>query len=218
MDTSSLVITPTTLLVFVTVVSAIGLLLGWISGSSKKEKDASDFDDVSRWRVFRVSPSVLHKGGFDKKAVVVEDPEGTRLLARPFHGKWEIAGDGKRHGEGDMHVEISRRGLLTARFHARLDGREWLSVRKFEGKHSHPEIRYRKASKSLQVAGTPLERDYEIRRGEKLVAMVTNRPPSPASDVTDHYTLEILKSEDPKPVLALVMCMEAAMPARRSRA
>ena len=47
--------------------------------------------------------------------------------------------------------------------------------------------------------------------------MVSDAPPAGARESNGDYTLEVLRSEDPKPLLTLVLCMEAALPPRVNR-
>lgn len=211
-----------TVLMVLTALAAVTLILCLARDRTKSSTPKKGDSIASRWRVFRIRPEALHSSDLARRDVVAEESGGVRVVACPYPGgRWEIAGAGSRSGPGpnagdasstqDLRMEITRRGLLTSRYHATLDGRDWLSIRKRD-RDSTPEIRFHGGGRSLQVAGSPLERDYEIRRGGKLLAMVS-RPASPGSRRSaSEYVLEVLKSEDPRPLLTLVLCMEAALP------
>lgn len=222
MDASALSVDFDSVLLVVTVIAAVALLISLTSEPSRKDRASAPPGPVSRWRVFRIRSEVLHNEVSEKTAVVAEEAGGVRLLARPFPGKgWEIATAGKerRGGKGrerpsdEVKVEITRRGVLTSRFDASLDGRPWLSIRKLDGgSRSAPEIRLHKRGASLKIAGSPYRRDYEIRQDGKLVAMASKPPSAGNEAATGQYMLEILRTVDPKPLLALVLCLEAALP------
>jgi len=214
------------ILLLLTVIAAIALLVSLTSEpSSKKEEARPEVDQTSRWRVFRILPEVLHDHETEKTAVVADEVGGVRLLAHPFAGQgWKFSLQTKEHRAGkrgtrarpadDLDLEITRRGLLTSRFHVSLDGKPWLSVTVDKGARSMPEIRRHDRGESLRIVGSPHQRDYEVRRNGKLVAMVSDAPPAGARESNGDYTLEVLRSEDPKPLLTLVLCMEAALPPR----
>ncbi len=215
------------ILLLLTVIAAVALVVSLTSEpSSKNEEPGPEADQASRWRVFRILPEALHDHETEKSAVVADEVGGVRLLARPFAGQgWEFSLQGREHRTGErgererrteaLNLEITRRGLLTPRFCVSLDGKPWLSVRVDKGARSMPEIRSHDRGESLKIAGSPHQRDYEVRRNGKLVALVSDAPPAGAREPKGDYTLEVLRSEDPKPLLTLVLCVEAALPPRQ---
>ena len=215
------------ILLLLTVIAAVALVVSLTSEpSSKKDESRPQADQASRWRVFRILPEVLHDHETEKSAVVADEVGGVCLVAHPFAGQgWEFSQQGNEHRAGkrgarerpadDFNLEITRRGILTSRFHVILDGKPWLSVGVDKGARSMPEIRRHDRGESLKIAGSPHQRDYEVRRNGKLVAMVSDAPPTGAREPKGDYTLEVLRSEDPKPLLTLVLCVEAALPPRQ---
>lgn len=211
------------LLLLLGVVAAVTLLISVTSEPPPKRAPARPETPPSRWRVFRIAPKVLHDYESEKTVVVADEINGVRLLAHPFPGQgWEFSLEarskpgrkGAARRDDALKLEITRRGLLTSRFEVTLDGRPWLSVRVEKGAKV-PEIRRHDRGEPLKIAGSPQRRDYEVRRNGKLVAMVSEAPPGEPTESGGDYTLEILRSEDPKQLLTLVLCMEAALPPRQ---
>ena len=209
-----------TLLVGAVVVVSIALLLPRPPKPDKKGRKGKP--PVSRWRVFKVDPAVLHSSRSGAATVAGEQPEGCRFVSQPLaRAGWRVEptetdGEPAARGRKRRAIEIRKRGLMAPRWEARGAGEEWVTVRRRSRKKKRPEIRCRRAAKGLEIGGNLEERDYEIRREGRLLATVSSD--TEAADGGTPYRLEVLRTEDARPVVALVLCLEAALPRSRTPA
>lgn len=175
-------------------------------------------DAPTRWARFRVEPGTLRDG---EKAVPVvrEEPTGLRLFL--------VQGD-----SGNLPLELGEepqvpvlrleRRLLTCTptVVLRLSGNPWMMLRWGEDAE-YPELKSHHGSRAgnvpslgaLAVQGDVAAREYEIRANGRLAASVTRdveKASSAKRTMRDHYYVEVLKTSQALPFLALTLALELA--------
>jgi len=189
--------------------AAIGIAI--LLGSSFRRSPAPappPPQETTRWRRFRVGPAALHGALAAPAYVVSEEPSGLKLVAAgrrdPQARKIKVSSM-----DGKIKVEIARAWSLFRRaFKVLLAGKELLRLTVAREQLS---IRFPEGSTGFSLAGSTVAREYEIRKGGKLVATVSwQEPPEPKEDRED-YVLEVLKDEDAVPLIALALGIEVAM-------
>ena len=173
-------------------IAVVAVVLG-ASLNSKPEKSArkkAKDEDVSRWRVFQIHPAPLHTVRKRPQVVVSEQPKGARLQARPSYANgWEIFADDK---ETDSDAPLSRaeiyeRGFLRPWHHARLNGREWLSIRAIR----------RKPKQEGRALPAPQRTDFLALRATAVTRLRSSpRPPSGC----DRQPNDECRREQPRPL------------------
>ncbi len=176
-----------------------------VTARQPRKKPQETPKEVTRWKRFRVRPAFLFGPLGEPKAVVEEEPKGLQVVAAPrsqpfpiklllkdaapFH---EIARRWRprrwayrvRVGDGGMlEVVVPKKGDKT------------LSVRNPPG------------GPSFAIRGSPLDREYQILKDGRLVCIADR---SSADGPGKEYTLEVLKTEDPGPILRLALTVEVA--------
>lgn len=194
----------------------ICLLLAAVAGSSRPKKERSTSQDISRWRVFSVHPAPLHSTLYKPQVVLREEPKGASLRAQASSASAvEITPDDTRSKKRRealplRRAEIYERGFFRTSHHASINGKEWLTVRiPRAGKKRNVQLRFRRTGPSFSLSGQLQQREYEVRRGHHLAAIVS---PATANENAAQYRLEVLKSEDFSAVVTLVLCLESALP------
>ncbi len=196
---------------------ALVIILILVSNLGENSKSPRDepAKPLPRWRVFSVSATPLHEFDPRESLVAVENDGDARFLARSLYSRhWELEYAGRARDAAEKiesRVEIYRTGIFKPRLCARIDGRPWLSIEESSRKRDRPSLRIRGDARGLRIHGDLAERDYELRRDGKLVAMVT-KTNTDGTNSKSNYQVELLRSEEPQQLLTVVLCLEAALP------
>jgi len=185
----------------------IAILLGTSCRRSPKPVSPPPLE-TTRWRRFRVGPAALHGALAAPMPVVAEEPTGLKLVAEgrkdPQARKIKISSV-----DGKLKVEIARAwSLFQRRFKVLLGGKERLRLSVAQKQLS---LRFPEGSTTFSLAGSTAAREYEIRKGGKLVATVSWQEPPDAQEAREAYVLEVLKDEDALPLIALTLAVEVAV-------
>jgi hypothetical protein len=112
--------------------------------------------------------------------------------------------------DGKIQVEIARVwSLFQRRFKVLLGGKESLRLSVARNQLS---LCFPEGSTAYSLAGSAAAREYEIRKSGKLVATVSWQETPEAQEPGEDYILEVLKSEDALPLVALALAVEVALP------
>ncbi len=218
MDSALLALDFDTILFAVTAVIA-GVVAWGLSGRKQRRPDANEErtstpEPVGRWRVFRLDPGVFHDGSTKERAVAKEEPRGGVIAVRTrYQGAWELRASDFAGHEPTPRVEIAERGVFSPRIEAQVNGKTWLRLPAPRADDAKIELSRRGSSRELKITGDPRGDEYEIRRGEHLVAIVARS----RAESSHHGSVEILKTEDPLPILWFVLTLEAALPPRAAK-
>ena len=198
---------PSNYLLLSAAVTGVVMAIGVAAGRPRKKKKEPAVE-ITRWKRFRVAFGLLHKIVPEASPVVVEEPSGLKLVLAP---KWSQAPLRVRllGPDGRAQIEIARGRLFTRRrFEVRLSGHSWLRLKAPKRDSERVHCRFTRAAEVLEVEGNLPGREYELRKKGKLVATVSwQRPPGDEASRKD-YVLETLKTEDPLPMVALVIALE----------
>ena len=92
-----------------------------------------------------------------------------------------------------------------------IKGKAWLSVRIPRPGEKKPRLDFASPAEACEIQGNVTGREFEVRKQGRLIANVSwQRPVGDSTPLTD-YVLESVKDEDPLPLVALVLAVEAAM-------
>ncbi len=167
--------------------------------------------ESSRWKRFRIAAGAFHGALKEAALAVVEEPSGLKLLATP---RDEAAGRRVRLAgpDGRPVVEIAPGRLLRwRRLRVFVEEREWLHITLPGPGEKKPGLRFLFPRDAYEVQGGVGAREYEVRRGGKLVASVSWQRPAGDDAPRREYVLETIKSEEALPLVALAAGLEAAM-------
>jgi hypothetical protein len=189
--------------------TAIGILLWFgLLMRPQPEKKAPP-KESTRWKRFRIIPATLHGELAEAAAVVTEEPAGLKLTALPrdagARGRIRIA-----NSSGSVVFAITRGWFLSRTLRVLVEGNELLRLALPRDPRSRMEVELAPPLGPLELAGSLLKREYEIRRQGSLIAMVSWQRRGGDKAVKEEYILESLKGEDAMPLLALTLAIEAA--------
>ena len=201
--------TPGEFILLSAVITGTILALAWSASKPVKKESPPE---PGRWRRFRMDPGPVHSG--TAGTPVAEEPGGLRLTRDSG-----LPGDARRlavQGSG-ARIDLVPPWLFPgSRLHIRVGGKPLATASR--GRRGQPAVTFQFPAVGpppYQVAGDAAGRDYEVRKGGKLIATVFHdggKETSPRGS----YLTEVLRSEDPVPVLALVLAVEACLGPRRS--
>jgi hypothetical protein len=172
----------------------------------------------TRWNRFRVELEPLRRGARGA-LVVAQEPAGLRLELRGgslAELPLELGEAGKSPCVRIERRLFSWRRALIVRF----EGRQWLALRpaatlafpELQEFSSHPRPAAPPAGE-IELEGSLACREYEVRAGGALLALVSRQEVDPAASPAEgRYYLEVLKSVPPLPFAALVVALELAAP------
>ncbi|HVR74578.1 MAG TPA: hypothetical protein VMT52_09610 [Planctomycetota bacterium] len=190
-------------------VTAIGFLLLFGLSIRPHPERKEPPKEATRWKRFRIIPAALHGALAEAAAVVSEEPAGLKLTALPrdggARGRIRIASD-----SGSIVLVIARGWFLSRTLRVQVDGNELFCVAPPRGPKGQVEVQFTPPLGPLDLAGSLLKREYEIRRQGNLIAMVSWQRRGGDKAVKEDYILESLKGEDAMPLLALTLAIEAA--------
>ncbi|MEM7232348.1 MAG: hypothetical protein AAF517_09250, partial [Planctomycetota bacterium] len=188
----------------------VGILLQRSQG--KKSAPPSEPPEETRWSRFVIHAAAIEKGAVGED-VVTQVPKGL---------KWPLVGGASstppRYIGGDSKVPLVRleRKRLAWKpvFVLRLENRPWLELAPRDG-GKFPELREPKKGnqsrgprlKDLSLQGSLGRREYEIRIAGKLVVSASQQVED-GETIDGSYYVEILKSAQPLPFLALTLALE----------
>jgi hypothetical protein len=167
--------------------------------------------ETTRWKRFRVAFGALHGALKEATAAIVEDSGGLKLLALPRLDapgrRVVLSRDGRRPA-----IELVRgRFFAKRKLRVRLGGKDWLTALAPRHGEGRPQLQFRALPEACDLHGDVAGREYEVRRGGKLIASVSwQRGASEGADAKE-YVLEVLKGQDPLPLVALAAAVEVAM-------
>jgi hypothetical protein len=196
--------TPGEFIILSIAVTGTVLALAWSTARPVKKETPTE---PGRWRRFRMDPGPLHSGVAGTP--VAEEPAGLRLTRDPG-----LPGEARRlavQGSG-TRIDIAPPWLFPgSRLHVKVGGKALATAAR--GRRGQPAVTFQFPAVGpppYQVAGDAARRDYEVRRAGKLVATVFQDRDKGATP-RGAYFAEVLRSEDPVPVLALVLAVEACL-------
>jgi hypothetical protein len=105
------------------------------------------------------------------------------------------------------------RGWLLSRgkYQVRLEGKPWLRLKAPEQGEKRPSLRFSSPSSAFEIGGNPAGREYEIRKKGKLVASISWQKAAGDEAPRKEYFVEALRTEEPLPLLALVVALEVVL-------
>lgn len=195
------------LLIILTIAAAFALMAALLSG--KPPKKASDSPkEVTRWKRFRVNPANVHGTRSEPAQVVVEEPKGLKLLAQPGTSSRRLrVADSK----GCVRVEIADRWRpFTRRYRILIEGGARLDLVLPKGRGGRIAVEAEGSRDRYEIRGSIGDREYEILKNGKLVAIVSWQRSAPDEPQGKEYVLETLKTEEDLPLVALTLALEAA--------
>lgn len=166
--------------------------------------------ETTRWKRFRVHCGAMHGVSQQPSTLVAEEPGGLKLLAGPREEarsrRWQVL-------SGSKAVIDMARGFLFHRdqLRVRVQGKAWLDVRLPRPGEKKPDLRFVSPLDAFELQGNIAGREFEVRRRGRLIANVSCQRAEGDTGPRKDYVLESLKGEDPLPVVALVLAVEAAM-------
>jgi len=191
---------------FTGVVVALGLAAG---KPRKQQKEPGA--EATRWKRFRIACGLLHMAVTEPSPLVVEEPSGLKLFVAPTFSASPTRVR-LMSSQGRAQVDIARGRLFSrGKYRVRVLGKPWLSLKAPKAGEKRPSLRFVSSSSALEVGGNPSGREYEIRKKGKLVASVSWQKPGGDEAPKKEYFLEALKTEEPLPLLALVVALEVVL-------
>jgi uncharacterized protein YxjI len=193
---------------FLLAVALIGAALALSLASSKPQLPPLPPPEETRWRRFRVFARPLHED-LEKPAVALaEEPGGLRLDALPRPGLGEridLAEPG-----GRRRIAIARGWFpFLRRLRVKIDGKPLARV-VVSGRQRQVSLAFDVLAQAVEVHGDIAGREYEVRRRKRVIALASRLEDTESHD-PDEYLLEVLKDEDPLPVIAIALAAEAAV-------
>jgi uncharacterized protein YxjI len=193
-------------------VALTGLLVALVKATCKAPEDEEAAPpEPSRWKLFRVRAAHLHRRlPSPQPALVEEEAKGLKL----FVSEWEHSERRVviKDEEGNTRIKISR-GMLFARkrLHVEIEKKPFLRLLPALKGKKVPVLRFADGAWKCNIQGDPCRREYEIRKDEKLVAIVSR--PAAAANLSPpaDYIVETLKAEEPMPLLGVVLALEVAL-------
>lgn len=200
-DDFLLLATTVALLVFVAALASSG-------GKTKKTPEAPK--EITRWRRYRVSPAGIVHPPAAPVAVVEEEPKGLKLHALPIALPHRLRAS---RPDGTGRIDVARKwGLGHRPFRVAVDGKPRCVVGVPKRDRSKVTIERLDGGAALSLRGAPLEREYEVLEGGRLIAIVSwQRTPEDGEEPKPHYVVEVEKATEELPVLALVLAVEKAL-------
>ncbi len=180
-------------------------------GLRRPQPPADPPREATRWKRLRIFPGALHGVLREAAAVAAEEPSGLKLAAAPREDasprRLRILGSDSR-----TVIELVRGVFLfRRRLRVILQGKDWLHVMLPRPGEKKPELRFASPTDACDLQGNVTGREFEIRKRGRLVASVSWQQADGDAAPRRGYVLEALKTEEPLPVLALVLAIEAVM-------
>jgi hypothetical protein len=187
------------------------LALAW---SARKPAKKEAPPEPGRWRRFRIDPGPVHSRTAGTAAA--EEPAGLRL-ARDAAASEDARRVVLQGGGGQALIDIAPPWLFPgSRLRVKVGGRPLATVaRRKRGKPGVTLAFSQAGPPAIEIGGNPGGREYDVRRDGKVVATVFPGGEKGTS-AGEAYFAEVLRSEDPVPVLALVLAVEACLGPRRA--
>jgi hypothetical protein len=202
MESSELMVMAT---VFVIVLVAVGKAALWKKPQKKKAPSKDN-----RWRAFQVQLGMLYDRKKSEGFAIKEVPKGIKLRCTEKNAD-------ERHfvfadGEGAKRVKMSR-GMLFSRnrVQVQLDGRHFLTAHLPAGDGQRVKLDFARGEERYVLQGKPEKREFELRKQERLVAIVSHQATAALDDVGNGYRVEVLKGEPTLRPLTVVLAVEAAL-------
>lgn len=173
--------------------------------SSPRKKPQEAPKEITRWKRFRVRPGPLFGTLAEPKAVIEEEPKGLKVVAaarsKPFPVQLRLKDDVPFH-------EISRKWRpMRWAFRVRVGDGASLEVVVPKKGAKTLSLRNPPGGPRFEIRGSPLGPEYQILKNGRLVCIADR---SSADGPGKEYTLEVLKTEDPLPILRLALTLEVA--------
>lgn len=189
--------------------------LSWLSmhlpaePASKTEKKKNDVKERTRWHVFHLHFDKLHHNS-DKRALVVEGGSAGIKLFREA----ELS---ERHlvladSDEEHSIRLDRGFLFSHRLHISVDNQPLLALQAGRRAPGTPKLEFNKSAYKCSVQGDVKHREFELRRDNRLVAIVSRQAAVTADGTHEgSYRVETLKGEKPLPILGVVVGLEVAL-------
>ena len=197
-------------ILFSAAVSGILLTLAYTVWNPKQKKRLKP--EVSRWRTFHVNAGVLHGRASARQPAVTS-----------LKGDFELHLDGKS-GDGNIILHDEERvprlrlvrglALLGKRWKVFVDRKRFLKISPGPSSQSFHNLHFESPDDEIEIQGCPKRREYEIRRKDRLVAIVSRqgRDHIEYADISKHsYLVETLKTESCLPLLSIALGLEWSM-------
>jgi hypothetical protein len=186
----------------------LGAALALSLAASRPELPPLRPPEATRWRRFRVFARPLHADLERPAVALAEEPGGLRLDALPRPGLGEridLAEPG-----GRRRIAIARGWFpFLRRLRVKLDGKPLAKVL-VSGRQRQVSLVFDFPAQAVEVHGDIPGREYEMRRRKRIIALASRFEDLEAHD-PEEYLLEVLKDEDPLPVIAVALAAEAAV-------
>ncbi|MGQ9589825.1 MAG: hypothetical protein ACUVYA_05975 [Planctomycetota bacterium] len=171
----------------------------------RPKKPAEAPKEVTRWRRFRVRPALLAGPLREAKPVVDEEPKGLKVIAAPRTQPFPI----RLVDKEERPFQTIARKWRPFRWSFRVDVGDGEALELVVPKKGPRDVALLNPPRgpSFEIRGSVSERDYQIVKDGKLVGIV-DRTSGEGSG--KDYVVEVLKTEDPAPVLRLALALEAA--------
>lgn len=171
----------------------------------RPKKPAEAPKEVTRWKRFRVRPGPLRGPLREAKPVVDEEPKGLKLLVAPRIQPFPI----QLYDKEDRPFQTIARKWRPFRWSFRVDVGDGETVEVVVPKKDPKDAALLNPPRgpAFEVRGSVPGRDYQIFKDGKLVGIVDR---ASGEGSAKDYVVEVLKTEDPAPILRLALALEAA--------
>jgi uncharacterized protein YxjI len=202
-----------TLHLLVLAVVSVGALacLGWLPSTGTKKKRKKEAKESTRWNVFHLHFDNLHKKTQSAAMVIDGGPKSTKLFRKE-------TGSSERHfvltDSEDKHSIRLDRGFLFSRHRLQIavDNQPILAVQPGRKGTGTPKIEFAKKAYKCSLHGDVKDREFELRRDNRLVAIVSRRAAATVDGARDGcYRIETLKGEKTLPLLGVLLGLEVAL-------
>ena len=190
---------------------SIGALacFGWAVLGIPKKKKKKEAKETTRWNVFHLHFDNLYKKESSPELVIESVPKGTKLFRKdsgPNERHFVLADDDDKHS-----IRLERGFFSRHRLQVAVDNKPILAVHGRKGSGT-PKIEFAKKAHKCSLQGDVKDREFELRRDNRLVAIVSRRAAATVDGTLDGcYRIETLKGEKSLPLLGVLLGLEVAL-------
>jgi uncharacterized protein YxjI len=163
-----------------------------------------------RWKRFRIYHERIHGVGPEGRTAVSEVPGGLGLVVLPQHGLPQSTLC-LTVEKGANKIEITRGWFFRRRFRVRVRGKHFLEVEAYGRGATAVHLRSPAAAERYSVQGNVRDREFEVRRANRLAAAVSWQSEGSKVSPRGEYFVEVLRGEDPLALLGIVVAIEMAV-------
>lgn len=178
--------------------------------SRKERSPPTTATKNSRWSRFRFYHERIHGVGPEGRTAVKEAPHGLNLFVLPRHGLSESSLH-LQVEKGAGKIEITRGWFFRRRFRVQVRNKYLLDVEALGRRADEVLLRHPVAAEPYSIQGSVRDREFEVRRGDRLAAVISWQDEAGKLSPRGEYFVEILRGEDALALLGIVVAVEIAV-------